>query len=46
MSYEGIFSKFNFQYWANVSELSDFHSSWNHEKAYGFRIISEGIEVN
>ena len=30
----------------NLSELSNFHFSGNHQKTYGFLVISGGIEIN
>ena len=29
-----------------LSELINFYSPWNHQKTYGFLMISGGIEVN
>ena len=30
----------------NLSELIDFYPPWNHQKTYGFLMISGGIKVN
>ena len=37
VSFLGISAKFRF--WANLSELINFYSSWNHQKIYGFLIF-------
>ena len=41
-----IVSKFRFSYYANLSELINFYSPWNHEKTVDFLMILGGIEVN
>ena len=30
---------------ANLNELTNYYSPWNHQKTYGFVVISGGVEV-
>ena len=43
---KGIVSKFRSQCEANLSELINSYSPWNHKKTLDFLINSGGIEVN
>ena len=43
--YLGIAAKFHFHYEANLSESINYYFPWNHQKIYGFLVISGGIEV-
>ena len=44
---KGSFERFKFKGWSpNLSELTNFGSLRNHQKIYGFLMISVEIEVN
>ena len=43
--FQEIVSKFPVYNRASLSELINYNSPWNHQKIYGFLMISGGIEI-